>query len=223
MTDRFTLLAQALLPELNALGEGWCLAADGLDGPGSLAVHITALHSPENVAHVDVGFCINKDHPEPRTLWDCAVGWGDNDASRMQIAAKLWTSTTLPAIAELVWSQRGEYASHVHSGDEGGLAGFHVIHGPIMAYGHGPTSQALQSWLLDHPVLPKLATALSADLQKGSPLRSIKVFVASNGVAELRLDGQVHGPASDALAAMEWPRAEAFAAARIYVLVLHPE
>jgi hypothetical protein len=129
--------------------------------------------------------------------------------------------STAPVVLELV-TQKGRFADHAHGADGLGIAGWHSIHGPILAYGaHG--MDALQRWLAEHPPMPALQRHLQAQLTPDAP-HTVMLHIVANGdgsTSEVRVDGEPHRAASAALQAMSWPRRDVLAVARQLTLFAH--
>jgi hypothetical protein len=71
----------------------------------------------------------------------------------------------------------------------------------------------------------ELLPLLSEGLDRAQ-LNGVKFFLAAVDefeTAEVRINGRVHEPSSQALLALDWPRPTEFASARTFILLVHPE
>ena len=207
----------AVLDELSALGAVWREADGELRGPGGHSLRVAERH-PGGPGHADLCF----DLGSGQEVWDCVVGFGEDLEAAARMLARIWAGTSAPALLELT-DRRGRFADHAHGDDGLGLARWHSIHGPILAYGSGDP-HALQRWLLEHPVVPSIADDLRGPLAPGA-LHAVKVFVGAleEPIAEVRIDGERHDLASAALMRLDWPRTPVGSVARQLVLFLHEE
>lgn len=193
----------------------------GVVGPGTSAV-VLAEHpevlETERTAHLDLGFVLNTARQDS-TIWDCASGFGSTRDEAITSAAQAWLRTTAPVIVELMTGQ-GTFADH-YSSLECGLAGRHVIHGPILGWGASDGPDALQSWWLAHPVLPTLTPVLRPD--EWPDLAAIRVFFGSQGgqdTAEVKVNGTVVPHANALLLQQDWPRTPRPAYVRSFLLAI---
>jgi hypothetical protein len=221
MTD--AIAHEAFRDALNALKPGWEVTERGIVGPKGAVVRLLQQHPSQSEGHVDVQFVLNDGAPVRLTLWDCVAGVGRTPADRAQFAAHLWSQTTAGALLELKYSLRGEFADHFSGDDPAGFQGWHSICGAILGYGHGDSPDQLQQWWLDHPILPVIARALDDSLNEHAGPHGIKILFGGDGVAEVRLNGEAHGPASEALANLDWPRLDPPGFVRSYVIAVHRE
>jgi hypothetical protein len=214
---------QVFCDALNALKPGWQVTEGGLAGPDHAFVRFGEQHPSRSDGHLDVQFVPDERSGRESALWDCVSGFGPTPLERARTAAHLWANTTAPALLELKYSRRGDFADHYRGNEPSGLAGWHVISGPIIGYGHEDSPHKLQSWWLDNPVLPALSIALEGSIDDGTCPHGIKIFFGGDGIAEVRLDGEIHEAASRVLANLDWPRIQPAGFVRSYVLVLHRE
>ena len=214
---------EAFRNALNALKPGWNLYNDALIGPGGALVRLAQLHQSESNGHLDVEFRLDANSGNSKPLWDCVCGFGDSPAERAQTAAHIWSVTTAGALLELKYSLKGEFADHYRGTDPDGFTGWHVVSGPILGYGEGASPDQLQQWWLNHSVLPPVFNALKDSLDPTTCPHGIKIFFGGEDFAEVRLDGEVHEAASQALATLPWPRLQPAAFVRSYVIAVHPE
>jgi hypothetical protein len=213
---------RALLSELNALSSGWREEGAALRD-GNALVQVENRHHG-GPGHVDIAFVLHgADGADaaPIVAWDCVSGGAAEDDAAAAVAARLWARTTAATFLELR-SQRGDFATTSVGDPSLGLAGWHSVHGPIVAYGSGDPD-ALQAWLLEHPVVPLLGDELRAALRPGT-FRGVKFIVGAfdDPIAEVRIDGSRDEACSEALLALPWPRAAKPCAARFFVLFVHP-
>jgi hypothetical protein len=194
-----------------------------LDGPGTLRLEVEDRHDA-GANHYDIGFVPNRDRTDVPVLWDCVTGIGPDWKAACEFAAQSYVRTTVPVFREFL-SQDGSHAGHFGPNDADGCPGWHVIHGPLIAY-TGPVShgadKALQDWVVRHPLLPALGPMIAAAFER--PLLNIVRVLLSNGevvVAEVRVNGEEHRAASDRLARMDWPRSSDFAILRCNLLFVH--
>ena len=90
------------------------------------------------------------------------------------------------------------------SNDPQGLAGWHVIHGPVLGFGTGDGPDTMQRWVIDHPLLPQLNGELVAAFDRPA-LNGVKLLLGGD-VAEIRVNGQADARGSAALRSLPWPR-----------------
>jgi len=214
---------QAFCDALNALKPGWQVTEGGLTGPDHAVVRFGEKHPSRSDGHLDVQFVPDDRSGQKSALWDCVSGFGATPLARAQTAAHLWANTTAPALLEFKYSRRGDFADHYHGDEPRGFAGWHVICGAIMGFGHDDSPRKLQSWRRDNPLLPALSSALEGSIDEGTCPHGIKIFFGGNGIAEVRLDGELHEGASTVLANLDWPRIEPAGFVRSYILALHRE
>jgi hypothetical protein len=214
---------EAFRQALEAIKPGWHRSDRGLIGPEGACVRLAQRHCVEGEGHVDVLFELNGANPTLTHLWDCVSGFGQTPLDRARIAAHIWSQTTAPALLELKYSKRGEFADHYHGHEANGFHGWHVIAGAVLGFGHGESAENLQKWWLKNSVLPTLSTALSDSLGEQSCPHGIKILFGGNDLAEVRVDGECHEDASLALRNLPWPRLTPIGFVRSYVVVLHRE
>ncbi len=212
---------EAFRNALNALKPGWTKTERGLVGPGEALVRLGQRHDSMSGGHVDVQFEPDEAKPLKTPLWDCVCGFGASSAEQARNAAYLWSQTSAAALFEFKYSRRGDFAPHYRGTDPGGFEGWHVISGPVMGYGRGDSADRLQQWYLSNSVLPALSRVMSDSIDDSTSPHGVKIFLGGNGIAEVRLDGEIHDSATEALAKQPWPRLEPPGFLRSYVLVLH--
>jgi hypothetical protein len=212
---------EAFCDALNALKQGWQITEDGLTGPDHAVVRLGEQHHDRSDGHLDVQFVPDHRAGGKSALWDYVSGFGTTPLERARTAAHLWANTTAPALLEFKYSHRGEFADHYQGDEPDGFAGWHVICGAIMGFGHDDSPRKLQSWWLDNPLLPVLSTALEGSIDEGSCPHGIKILFGGDGISEVTLDGEPHQRASTVLANLDWPRIPPAGFVRSYVLVLH--
>lgn len=205
----------------NATGKPWDVEAGMAKGPGTVGVVIGKEHPghTDYLGHIDLDFVLNVDRPEDTTISDCVAGFGATADEAVDQAIRIWLGTTGSAVLELL-AQDGSFAAHLHSNDAEGFPDWHAIHGGISGFG----SNAIRKWIVDNPLLPRLAPALSGALERDY-LIGIKVLLKGGGkeeeIAEVRVNGIYHDAASQTLAGLNWPRSEDASTARTFVLLVH--
>lgn len=213
----------AFCDALNELKPGWIMTDEGLLGPENTRLTLAQHHGSSSDGHVDVLFEPDKNTPSASQLWDCVTGYGPTLEDKAKSAAYLWSQTTAGALLEFKYSGRGEFADHYHGNEPDGFQGWHVLCGAIVGFGHGDSPDILQQWYLKNPILPCLSLALSESLTEQTCPHGIKIFMGGDGIAEVRLDGERHEVASEALVNLDWPRLDPLGFIRSYLLVLHRE
>jgi hypothetical protein len=219
MSDEFII--EAFCDALNSLKPGWVITNRGITGPAGALIRFAQRHESQSECHVDVQFILDESSDSEGHLWDCVSGFGDIPVARARAAAHLWSSTTGAALLELKFSRRGEYADHYRGRDANGFVGWHIICGAILGFGHERSPEELQTWWLNHPVLPRIAGALDESLSDEACPHGVKILFGGNGVAEVRINGELHPAASKALADLPWPRISPPGFVRTYVVLLH--
>lgn len=216
------VVLRAIARELRSLGGEWHVVDTGVVGPGTTGVALSWAHNENAPEHIDIGFVLDVNARPQEIVWDCVVGSGKTQKAALERAAQTWVGTTVPPLLEML-TQRQTFATNLAAGDPEGLPGFRVIHGPVMTWGVGDVD-ALQQWVVDHPVLPVLAQALVPRL--GSGLNAIKlIFGGPSGeeTAEVTVNGVVQPEPSAALLAVGWPRFAESSYARMFVLALRSD
>jgi hypothetical protein len=106
--------------------------------------------------------------------------------------------------------------------DEG--PGWHVIHGPWIAFGVGTAPDELQTWALQHPALPTIGP-LTIEAFERPELNCVKVLFGCEDadIAEVLVNGLCTQNASERLKALAWPRSHDPAFARCFWLFVHGE
>jgi Family of unknown function (DUF6348) len=188
----------------------------GVQGWGLMALP----NHTDDPRHFDIGFAVA---PQPGVIADCINGIGSaHEAAAMMV--RIWRETSGACLAEML-TRRSEYASHLDGSDPAGLPGWHSVVSGVIAYGSDPASNdALQAALLDHAVLRAIAPQLLPALDRPAH-NGIKVYYfrsPTSAIAEIRVNGERHEPASQALAALPWPKVNAPAIARFYAVAVHP-
>lgn len=214
MTELLEHTRALLVHRLNAVLRGWSPSETGLVGPGSLAIRLLEHHEPrDHVAHVDIGFVLNRDRTDVPILWDCASGIGATVEARAKCAVDLWAMSTLPVVLEFLEGQR-QHAEHLDHDDPDGISGWHVLCGPIVSFG-GSEAAHLREWVCDHVgVLSKLKLVLD-----DRPIHTLKLVLGP--VHEVRVDGLQDARATATVASLPWPRAND-GYVRWFLLALQP-
>jgi len=217
---RMNLVRVEVASRLSSVFKKWTVEGDLVMGPGTLAVKVEDQHKL-GPNHFDLGFILNRDRTDVPVLWDCAAGAGQTEANMIAMAVGMWASTTASAILEMQL-QDGSLASHLGYDDPKGCKGWHVIHSPVKAVGVGKAPGNLQSWVMDTPLLPTLGPMVAAAFERPM-LNGVKLLFGygEGDIAEVRVNGIRHEPASRRLQFMQWPRANQPAFVRCYWLFVH--
>lgn len=205
---------------LNEIRPGWSVRAGTVVGPDGASAGIEDRGHSDLPHHLDI-WCRLKPDDGP-LLWDCVNGFGASPSEAIGTAIHLWSQTTAMALLELKYSRRREFADHYRGNERDGLPGWHVIAAPILGFGKGDSPDALQRWCIEHPLLPELGAALS-DVERARAPHGMKVLFGGADVAEVRLGGERHEAASQALLRLEWPRLADAGFVRTYFILVHPE
>ncbi|GAA4563128.1 DUF6348 family protein [Planotetraspora kaengkrachanensis] len=207
-----------------ATGDPWAARGSMIKGPGTLGIFLGEDHTG-SAKHLDLNFVFNLDRPVETSISDCTTGFGSTVEEAVDRAIEMWLGTTGAALLELL-RRDGSFAAHFPADDPDGFPGWHTIHGGISGWGAGEGHDVVQHWLIDNPLLPRLAPALHDALDRGS-LIGVKVFFggrAGRETAEVRVNGGVHEGASLALAGLDWPRKQdGLSYARTFMLLVHPQ
>lgn len=220
LEHRLGLARTEVARQLSSIFKEWDVAGDTVLGPGTFAIRVEDQHRL-GPTHFDIGFVLNRERDDVPVLWDCTAGFGQNEEEIITRAVRNWAACTVPAILELV-VQNGSFAAHLGYDDPKGCAGWHVILGPVTAFGAGVAPKELQSWVLDAPLLPSLGPMVASAFERPM-LNGVKLLFGSaqDDIAEVRVNGVVHEAASRRLKLMKWPRASEAAFARCYWLFVH--
>jgi len=197
---------------------GWEPDGEAILGPGTLRV-VVARHAGIGYEHVDYGFELNRDRADVPVVWDCASGAGSALADAIDYAARMWVTSTAVVVLEMLHHD-GRFAEHYQATDPDGLPGWHAIHGPIIGFGAGSGSEAMQQWVIDHPLLPQLAEPLLAAFDRPN-INGLKILFGGD-IAEVRINGSADPAASAGLASLLWPRTDPPGFIRCFVLAIHP-
>ena len=205
-------------------GYGWTMQPGPLlKGPGSVGVRI-ASPDVDNFRHVDLEILLNVDNPAETGLVDCTSGLAAEPEAAIRQAVGAWLDTTASVALEVL-EQQGRYASHFAPDEEEGFPGWHTIVGGISGWGFGEDARLKQEWFVGTCPWTALAPVISAGLDRRY-LNGIRLFVGQGGdfqSCEVKINGRLDGPATQALAAMDWPRTEKMSTARIFLLLVHQE
>lgn len=211
---------RALVVELEAIVPGWNDTGKEVHGLGAFAVRVED-HHRIGPGHIDIGIVLNRARADSPVIWDCAAGGRAQDDAGAERAARIWASTTAPTVLELA-ARDGRFAEHAHGDDSLGLSTWHSIHSGILGYGSGDP-EPIQSWLLEHPLVPALGSLLDERLAPGT-LHGVKILVGAfdEPIAEVRIDGVRDEACSDALLELvPWSRFPRKTVARQFVLFVH--
>lgn len=213
------LAARLIAERLGDTVGHWQATGSTVIGPGSTGVGVVE-HVGTPDGHVDVGFLLDRARPDAPVLWDCAAGAGDDPAERIGRAVEHWYTGTWPVIRELL-SGRRTFATHCPGDHPLGLPGWHVIRGPVLAFGAPEAARALQAWAVRAPLLRAIGSAVTAAFDRPA-LNGIKLVVGPD-VAEVRINGRVDPAASAALGAASVPALDGFGFVRCFSLAVSPE
>ncbi|WP_055588365.1 DUF6348 family protein [Streptacidiphilus griseoplanus] len=216
--ERLEVIQRSVVREMARYGRRFTVDGAVARGPGTTAVAVRE-HPDTGGGHVDLGYVLHLGRADTPVLWDCTAGLGKTEEEKLDNAVRMWATTTAATVVELL-DARGEHGDHYAPDRPGGVPGWHAVQGPACVFGFG--NQALAEWLGGNHVLPALAPRLAAELDHPL-LNGVKLFLggrAGDDVAEVRVNGEVSEPASAALRAMDWPRGERLAWARLCVLLL---
>lgn len=200
----------------------WTISGERIDGPGTVAVLLEKRHDG-SPSHLEIGTILDRDKPGAPVLWTCTSGFGDDLDASLKNAVESWVLTTLPVIKE-VFSQDGANADQFGPDTPGGCPGWHVIQGPWSGMDQGDGGgKALSRWAVDHKLLAELGPIVTPAFPRAD-LNMVKVMIVrgKDEIAEVRVNGEKHDPASWKLAAMGWPRGD-WALVRCTMLFMHPD
>lgn len=218
--EKAARFARAFAEGLNAIRPGWTAQGSEVHGPGGARVVFAERHVSPLDSHVDVGFVFDVNRPDIPVLWDCVAAMGETLEDRIKGGAQLWTQSAGAAGIELKYSRCGEFADHFLGDDPRGLTNWHCICGGLVGFGVDDGASRLQRWWCDQTkVLPAIAPTLSG-LSDGVP-HAIKIFFGAGDLAEVRVDGEHHEAATEALLALDWPRNGPYGVVRTFVIALH--
>ncbi|MFC8454694.1 DUF6348 family protein [Kitasatospora sp. NPDC057223] len=213
--ERLDVIQRSVIREMARFGQEFTADGSVVRGPGTTAVAVREHPGQEGAGHVDLGFVLHLGRADAPVVWDCAAGLGQTEEEKLANAVKMWATTTAATLVELQ-EGRGERGDHYRPGE---LPGWHAVQGPAAVFGFG--NELLAHWLAEHQLLPVLAAALLPELT-GPQVNGVKLFLggkAGDDVAEVRVNGEVSGPASAALRALDWPRGERLCWARLFILL----
>jgi len=217
---RLTLARKIAAARLSSTFKEWKVEGALVLGPGTLAVRIEDQHKigPQ---HIDIGFVLNRDDATVPVIWDCAAGIGSTDEEIVTCAIDIWARSTLPVFLELL-KHDGSEASHFNGEGPDGCPGWHVIHGPIVAYGRGDAPKALQSWAAESRLLTKIGPVAARDFDRPM-LNGVKLLFGfgDENIAEVRVNGVCNKDASQLLGTLNWPQSSQAAFARCFLLFVH--
>lgn len=207
---------------LNSSGEKWAVENGVVKGPEMLEVRVEDHHMCGDT-HLDIGFVLNRERHELPVLWDCVAGLGTTQTEGISRAIETWAISTLPVYQEFL-ARDGSFADHFHANDPQGCVGWHVIHGPLIAYGVASAPDVLQAWALETPLLSLVGPVAAKAFGRDS-LNCVKMMFGfgDDDIAEVRVNGEVDQAASDYLKSLPWPRSDNAAFARCYLLFVHQE
>ncbi|BCJ46533.1 hypothetical protein GCM10010168_61720 [Actinoplanes ianthinogenes] len=175
-------------------------------------------------SHYDIAFSTRLDRRDEGLIVDCVSGIGE-PREALGFALGIWRQTSGACFMEMASGGRGEFATRLDADDPAGLAGWHTISSPVLAYGRDEASgSAVQEAMLEHHLLgalsPYLAGALDRPVNNG-----IKVFLCltpDSLTAEVRVNGEVAEEATAAMAALPWPEVTDVVFCRFFAVAVHP-
>jgi hypothetical protein len=212
------LVRASLEREAPGVTRGAELKGSALHSPQGWAVAVTRLHLGSHLHYDLVAIPDWRIQPEVPMFADCVVAVNGDPRS----ATDSWAQTAGMCLLELL-DRQGRFAAHFGPDDEHGVPGFHMIASGATASGFElAENQRLQKSLRDANVLHRIAGTFTGDLE--SPwFNGVKVYYGGQPgdvQAEVRVNGDCHGEASAAMAALGIPEPAAFAASRFYALLL---
>jgi hypothetical protein len=207
---------------LSSTYQAWNVERGVVKGPGTLAVRVEDQHHM-GANHFDIGFVLNRERADIPVLWDCVAGMGSTSDEVLDRAVETWAASTLPVCLELV-NRDGSFADHYDNDDPEGCPGWHVIHGPLLAFGIGTAPEVLQAWTLKNPLLPVIGP-LAVKTFNRPTLNCVKVLFGSGDeeVVEVRVNGLCDQNTSERLKSLAWPRSAEAAFARCFLLFVHSD
>jgi hypothetical protein len=217
LEHRLGLARTEVARQLSSIYKEWEVVGNIVLGPGTLAVRVEDQHKM-GVTHFDIGFVLNRDRDDVPVIWDCAAGVGRTEQEVISRAVETWATCTASTVLEML-VRNGSFASHFDYKNPDGCPGWHVVHGPIIAFGKGSAPKTLQSWLAATPLLPTLGPMVASAFERPI-LNGVKLLFgcAQDDIAEVRVNGAIHEPASRRLKSMKWPRQADAAFTRCYWL-----
>ncbi|MGW4649164.1 DUF6348 family protein [Kitasatospora sp. NPDC004289] len=212
--ERLAVIRRGVVREMARLGLEFTVDGAVVRGPGTTAVAVRDHAERGTTGHVDLGYVLQLGRGDGPVVWDCAAGFGGDDAEQLDNAVMIWAGTTATAVLQLL------DGGHAFSTPE--FPGWRVVQSPAATFGTG--SELLADWLAEQHSSPALAAAVLPELVPGQ-VNGVKLFFggkAGHDVAEVRVNGRVSSAASRALRAQDWPRGERLCWARLF-LVFAPE
>ncbi|ASF08584.1 hypothetical protein CEQ30_15785 [Nocardia brasiliensis] len=212
---------RTIAQELTDLCGRWTVTASGVQGPGGTTVILDESYAEASPEILRIGFILDPE-PDAEVIWDHVHGIGTSVEQAVERAATIWAQTVGATVIE-IFMRSNEFGAHYGADDPDGLPGFHLVHGPAIGLGRIP-ADPLQHWLIDHPVLPALATTLTPALTLPNWNGIRLLFGGTTGaeVAEIQVNETVVVAASQTLGALDWPRLGESAYARAFLLA-HPD
>jgi Family of unknown function (DUF6348) len=219
--ERMQRARYIIAQRLSSTYKAWSVEGNFVKGPGTLAVRVEDQHCM-GPNHFDI-VVLNNERADVPVLWDCVAGMGATSNEVIDRAVETWVVSTLPVFLELV-NRDGSFADRFDGGDPGGCPGWHVIHGPVLAFGIGAAPDVLQDWTLTNPLLPTIGP-LAVKMFNRRTLNCVKVlFGSSDGeIVEVSVNGMCDHNASERLESLAWPRSTEAAFARCFFLFVHSD
>ena len=197
LEQRLALARAEVAKRLSKMYKTWGVTGDLVVGPETLAIRVEDQHKV-GPTHLDIGFVLNRDRSDVPVIWDCVAGVGKTEEGVISRAVETWATGTASTVLEML-VRDGSFASHFDYESPDGCPGWHVVHGPITAFGKGSAPKILQAWLADTPLLPTLGPMVASSFERPI-LNGVKLLFgfAQEDIAEVRVNGVVHEPASQA-------------------------
>ncbi|WP_327069202.1 DUF6348 family protein [Kitasatospora sp. NBC_01302] len=212
--QRLAVIQRGVVREMARYGREFTVDGTLVHGPDGTAVALRE-HPGQGGGHVDLGFVLHLGSAEAPVLWDCTAGLGTTEEEKLDSAVRMWASTTAAAVVEFL-ERQGRHGDHLQLP---ALPGWQAVQGPATVFGF--RSAQLSGWLGERELLAELAPSLAGELTD-ERLNGVKLFFggrAGDEVAEVRVNGTVAHEASRVLGSLDWPRAERFCWARLFVLL----
>lgn len=222
LTEKLDYARRVLAERLSGTYKHWQVEGETVKGPDALEV-IVEDHHQCGETHLDIGFVVNRERADIPVLWDCVAGSGATTNAGLSRAVETWVTTTSPVFLEFL-TRDGSFAEHFHGDDAQGCPGWHVIHGPWIAFGANEAPDVLQAWALDNPLLPMVGPIAARSFSRTN-LNCVKMLFGfgDSDISEVRVNGDFDEAASEYLRSLPWPRSRDVAFARCFFLFVHPE
>lgn len=165
--------------------------------------------------HFDLALSAGAGQPP---LVDCVSGLGEGKRG-FETLLHIWAETSGACFLEMLTGQG--FAEHLPET----LPGWHTISSGVIGYGPDDQSnEVMQAAMLDSDLLRVIGGDLVAGFDRPA-VNGLKVYLCRTPdtlIAEVRINGQVAGRATDALARLPWPAVRETAVVRFYAVAVHP-